>query len=336
MREDQRGEDQHVPHEQKTQPASLHAPVQRPQKDEDQGETQRVAELPGQSAEDVRSVDGVALHQKEGRSECGRHQRERFGQPEQAAEDVAGYRKEKHSQDSDQLESQSIWQQYIERGNEQEREREVEREHGHPRIPSLRPSGDPEVGQELFYHLLRGIVVCSGVPAGGSGYTEEQIRTIEVQQCSKDDAEDRNGGKMVGPTSFRSHFFFSFHSSMRRRIKPSIVRGMRLSMLEREARRSSTLTGTDCTRIPALRARITSSVSKRSSFMTVSGTNLSTTSLRKTLIPWVSSILGSKRMRSMRVKVWLISFRSWERRSSEEACSLLPTTMPASASSGSA
>src|SRR5665811_2636161 len=74
-----------------------------------------------------------------------------------------------HSQDSDQLESQGIWQQYIERGNEQEREREVERKHGHPRIPSLRPSGDPEVGQELFYHLLRGIVVCPGVPAGGSG-----------------------------------------------------------------------------------------------------------------------------------------------------------------------
>ena len=186
VRQDKRHEDEAVEHEEHVEVRLLHAPIHGAQEQEHQGEAEHVAELARQGAEDVASVDGVALHEKEDHREDRGHDGERLAHPPQPAQGVGGRREGEDPQDRPHLEGDLVGDEPIHDGDEQEREGEVEGEHGHARVPPRRPAGQAEVRKQLLDEVLGRIVVSSGVAAGRGGDAEEEVGLVEDEERGVD------------------------------------------------------------------------------------------------------------------------------------------------------
>jgi len=172
------------------------------QEEEYQREAQHVSEFARQGAEDVGSVDGIALHEKEGQGHDGRQGGERASYPPQAPQSVRRGREGEDPEHRDDLERYLVRDEPIEDGDQQEGEREVEREHGHARVPPGGPAGEAEIRQKFLDQVLRRIVMGAGVTAGGRGETEKQVGLVEGEENGVDRQEGEKRGHPVPDAPF--------------------------------------------------------------------------------------------------------------------------------------
>ena len=177
----------------------VHAAGDQPEEEQGGGQADREGELAGEGGGDVAAVDrelpGEQIRQGGGGQAGGPGK----GHSGQLAESPGGDRQEDQAGHRDQLERHRVGEHDVHGDDHEHRKGEVVDEGGEPAVPVRRPSGQPEVGQQVIAQIGREPHVGAHVPAGGRRRREQVGRLQLDEDEHHGDDDDDQGDERLGP-----------------------------------------------------------------------------------------------------------------------------------------